>query len=124
MKILKIAIIALFTSAALVACKKENVESVKPFTIEGKWVGTTNGSGYFGMNIKPGGSLDRFNSSGSITASGTWELHGDTLSGSYQFLSSGTDVTFSALVNKTQNTFSGNWSNSGGEIGTMTASKK
>jgi hypothetical protein len=124
MKILKIAIIALFTSAALVACKKENVESVQPFTIEGKWVGTTNGSGYLGMNIKPGGTLDRLNSSGSIVASGSWQLKGDSLSGNYQFLSSGTDVTFSALVNKTQNTFSGNWSNSGGEVGTMTASKK
>lgn len=124
MKILKIAIIALFTSAALVACKKENVESVQPFTIEGKWVGTTNGSGYLGMNIKPGGTLDRLNSSGSIVASGSWQLKGDSLSGNYHFLSSGTDVTFSALVNKTQNTFSGNWSNSGGEVGTMTASKK
>src|SRR5262245_40458475 len=98
MKILKIAIIALFTSALFVACKKENVETAQAFTIEGKWVGTTNGSGYLGMNIKPGGSLDRLNSSGSIVASGNWQLHGDTLSGNYQFLSSGTDVTFSALV--------------------------
>jgi hypothetical protein len=125
MKILKIAIIALLTSAALVACKKENVDSVQqPFTIEGKWVGTTNGSGYFGMNIKSGGSLDRLNSSGSIVASGNWELKGDSLLGNYQFLSSGTEVIFKALVNRTQNTFSGNWSNSGGEVGTMTASKK
>ena len=124
MKILKIAIIALFTSAALVACKKENVDSVQPFTIEGKWVGTTNGSGYFGMNIKPGGSLDRLNSSGSIVASGNWQLKGDSLLGNYEFLSSGTEVIFKALVNRTQNTFSGNWSNSGGETGTMAASKK
>jgi len=124
MKILKIAIIALFTSAALIACKKEGVDSMAPFTIEGKWVGTTNGSGYFGMNIKPGGSLDRFNSSGSIVASGNWQLKGDSLSGTYQFLSSGTEVIFSALVNKAQNTFSGNWSNDGGETGTMAASKK
>src|SRR4029453_6400324 len=114
MKILKIAIIALFTSAALIACKKDNVETAHAFTIEGKWVGTTNGAGYFGMDIKPGGTLDRFNSSGTITASGSWELHGDTLSGNYQFLSSGTDVTFSALVNKAQNTFFGIWQNKGG----------
>jgi hypothetical protein len=124
MKILKMAIIALFTSAALTACKKDNVETAHTFTIEGKWVGTTNGSGYLGMNIKPGGSLDRLNSSGSIVASGNWQLKGDSLLGNYEFLSSGTEVIFKALVNKTQNTFSGNWSNSGGEVGTMTASKK
>jgi hypothetical protein len=123
MKILKIAIITLFASAVLGACKKENVETAHSFTMEGKWVGTTNGAGYFAMNIKPGGDLDRLNSSGSIVASGSWQLKGDTLSGNYQFLSSGTDVTFSALVNKNQNTFSGNWSNSGGEYGTMSASK-
>jgi len=124
MKILKIAVIALFTSAAFMACKKENVAPAAPFSIEGKWEGSTSNGGYFGMNIKPGGSLDRLNSSGSVVASGNWELNGNTLSGSYHFLTSGTDVTFSAAVNKNQNTFSGNWSNSGGEQGTMTASKK
>lgn len=123
MKILKIAVIALFTSAAFTACKKENVTPA-PFTIEGKWEGKTDGGGYFGMNIKPGGSLDRLNSSGSIVASGNWQLNGNTLTGNYQFLSSGTDVTFTAAVNKNENTFSGNWSNDGGEQGSMTASKK
>lgn len=123
MKILKIAIIALSASAALTACKKENVNTPAPFTIEGKWVGTTNGGGYFGMNIKAGGSLDRLNSSGSIVASGNWQLKGDSLLGNYHFASSGADVMFGALVNKNQNTFFGNWSNSGGETGTMTASK-
>jgi len=124
MKILTTAVIALFTAATFIGCKKESISTPPSFTIEGKWEGTTGSGGYFGMNIKSGGGLERLSASGSVAATGNWELNGNSLSGSYHFPSSNTDVSFNATVNKAQNTFSGTWSNSGGEQGTMTASKK
>ena len=124
MKIVTAAFIILFTSVAFIGCKKESINTPPSFTIEGKWEGTTGSGGYFGMNIKAGGQLERLSTSGGVAATGNWELNGNTLSGNYHFPSSNTDVTFNATVNKNQNSFSGTWTNSGGEQGTMTASKK
>ena len=124
MKILTTAVIALFTAATFIGCKKESINTPSSFTIEGKWEGTTGSGGYFGMNIKSGGELERLNASGAVAATGSWQLNENSLSGAYHFPSSNTDVTFNAIVNKNQNTFSGTWSNNGGEQGTMIASKK
>lgn len=122
MKFVRTAFVALLVTVAFTACKKDDAKA--PFTIEGLWEGETGGGGYFGINVIPGGTLERLNPSGGVAATGTWELNGNTLSGDYHFPASNTDVTFSAEINSKQETLSGTWSNNGGELGTMNASKQ
>lgn len=122
MKFVRTAFIALLVSASFASCKKEKTKA--PFTIEGLWEGNTDGGGYFGINVNPGGDLERLNTYGNVAATGSWELNGNTLSGDYYFPSSNTIVTFSAEINTKEQTLSGTWTNDGGEIGTMTASKQ
>lgn len=125
MKILKFVMFVVSLAGILVACKKDNV--APPFVIEGKWegkLGTAPASpnSYFGIQIKPGGVLERFNSSGTVTATGTWQLAGNQFSGTYTF-ASGTIVEVTATVDKGQNKLSGNWENSGNEVGSWYANK-
>ena len=122
MKFVRTALVALLVTAVFTSCKKDHDK--RPFTIEGLWEGNTNGGGYFGINVNPGGTLERLNGSGAVAATGHWVLEGNTLSGDYHFPSSNTDVTFSAEVNVNNETLSGSWSNNGGETGTMNASKQ
>ncbi|HEX5653510.1 MAG TPA: hypothetical protein VFX58_10575 [Chitinophagaceae bacterium] len=121
MKILRMTFLALVLSSLFMACNKDN-DTTPPFSIEGKWTGTTGNGGYFGMNIKPGGVLERISSSGSVSATGHWQLNGNALTGDYTF-TSGTVVTMQATVDKSQNKLSGTWANNGGEQGTMSATK-
>jgi hypothetical protein len=122
MKFVRTTIFALLVAVSFTACKKDN-DVKAPFTIEGLWEGNTNGGGYFGINVVAGGTLERLNGSGSVVATGHWELNGTTLSGDYHFPVSDTEVTFSAEINSNLETLSGTWSNDGGELGTMTATK-
>jgi hypothetical protein len=122
MKFVKAAIVALLITAAFASCKKDDVEA--PFTIEGVWDGETGNGGQFAINVKPGGVLERLNYADAVVATGNWQLNGNTLTGDYYFPSSDTEVTFSAEINSNQRTLSGTWSNNGGEVGTMTASKE
>ncbi len=128
MKILKSALVVLMLSAAFVACKKDDVQPQQPaFSIEGTWEGKiASGSaipyGQYALNIKPGGGLQRVNKSGSVSASGTWQLSGNSFSGNYNY-ASGTVVTFSATVDKAQKKISGSWQNNGGEQGTFYVTK-
>lgn len=120
MKFIRMAAIALVLSTAFVACSKDKNDT--PFVIEGTWKGTTGGGGFFGVNLKAGGVLERIYSDGQVGATGTWQLNGKTLTGEYHF-ASGTDVTMTANVDTKHNKFSGSWSNDAGEIGTMQATK-
>jgi hypothetical protein len=120
MKFIKMAAIAIVLATVFVACSKDKNDA--PFVIEGTWKGTTGSGGFFGVNLKPGGVLERIYSNGSVGATGTWQLNGKTLTGEYHFVS-GTDVTMSATVDTKHNKFSGNWSNDVGETGTMEATK-
>jgi len=126
MKIWKIAMMLLVSLAgSFVACKKDNVNP--PFVIEGKWDGKlgtapNTPNSFFGIQIKPGGVLERLNSSGTVTGTGTWQLAGNQFSGTYTF-TSGTVVEITGTVDKGSNKVSGNWENSGNEFGTWYASK-
>jgi hypothetical protein len=123
MKISRLAILAFILATTLIACKKDNDnDNQDSFAMEGVWKGTTGNGGFFGVNIKQNGTLERINSSGDVSATGTWQLSGNTLSGSYDF-ASGTHVVMSATVDKANHKFSGTWSNNGGEQGTMQANK-
>jgi hypothetical protein len=119
MKILKLATIALMISLAFIACKKSDD---KPFVIEGTWEGKL-GPSFIGLNIKPGGTLERVSSNGEVSATGNWQFQENTFTGKYTFLS-GTIVNISGTVSKSSNTISGTWKNSGNEQGTWNVSKK
>lgn len=126
MKIMKSLIVALLVTSFFVACKKDNTPP--PFTIEGKWEGKIgNGnstpSGQYALNIKSGGVVERVNSSGNVTASGTWQLAGSNFSATYNY-QNGTVVEVTALVDKGSKKLSGNWENNGGEEGSFYANKE
>lgn len=123
---LKSASLCLLLSLVFVACKKSN--DAPSFNIEGYWegkLGTGNATpnNYFGIKIKPGAVLERYNGNGTLSATGTWQLNGNTLTGTYTF-TSGTIVTLTASVDKGQNKLSGTWKNSGEEEGLWNATKK
>lgn len=114
MKFLKSAVLAALLSTVFFACKKDNNEP--GFIIEGKWEGKLgNGNatptGFIGLTIKPGGVLERTISSGSVSATGTWQLNGNSFTGTYTFTSSGTVVNLVGTVDKAKNKISGTWSN-------------
>lgn len=122
MKILKMAAFALLLSTAFIACSKDKDNTSAPFVLEGTWKGQTGNGGFFGLNIKAGGTLERIGSTGSVSATGSWQLVGNTLSGTYDF-SNGTHVIMSATVDMKKYKLTGTWSNNGGEQGTMYADK-
>ena len=124
MKVLKISLLVFFLSAAFIACEKDDDSTPPPFSIIGTWEGTTGNGGYFGAKFQQGGQMQRILSSGSVSATGSYQLNGNTLTGNYTYITSGTQVTFTATVDKNLNTLNGTWQNNGGEQGTMTAQKK
>lgn len=125
MKFLQLVGVAVLSLAAITSCKKEDVKP--PFAIEGTWegkigTGSTKPDGYFGIVVKPGGILDRLKNDGSVSASGKWQLNGNTFTGDYTF-SDGVKVTLTGMVLKSENKLDGTWTNSGNNSGTLYASK-
>lgn len=127
MKILKTAIIALFVSTAFIACSKDKNEPAG-FSIEGSWTGkigtgAVTPNGQYALNIKKGGTLERIGANGTVSASGSWSIVGDTFTGIY-FYSNGTVVDISGTVDQSKNKLTGTWENNGGEEGTFYADKQ
>ena len=126
MKFLKTAVFALITSAALVACSKDDT-STSSFKVEGVWEGKIGQnsdapSGQYKLNIKSGGAVERISSNGSVSASGSWNLTENTFTAIY-FYSNGTVVDVNGTVDKAKNKITANWSNNGGEQGTLYLNK-
>lgn len=128
MKVLKMAIIALFVSTAFVACNKDNDDKPAGFTIEGSWsgkigTGDVAPNGQYALNIKKGGTLERIGANGTVSASGSWNLVGDTFTGIY-FYSNGTVVDVTGTLDKASKKITGTWENNGGEEGTLYVNKQ
>lgn len=126
MKMLKTLGLGLLLAFVFVACKKDN--DPPAFAIEGFWEGKLGSgnvtpNGYFGIKIKPGAVLERYNGSGSLSATGTWQLNGNNFTGTYTF-TSGTVVNLTGTIDKGQNKLSGTWENNGDEEGLWNAMKK
>jgi hypothetical protein len=124
MKFLKSAVVVFILTATFFACKKDDAQP--SFSIEGTWtgkIGTGNATpnGQYALNIKPGGGLERINASGAVSASGTWQMAGNTFTGTYTY-SSGTVVSFTASINKAARKITGTWQNQS-EQGTFHATK-
>jgi hypothetical protein len=130
MKILKTTFFTLLFSTAFtfllsttfISCSKDKENTSNTFSIEGTWTGKTGNGGQFGIHIKSGGVLERFGASGTVSATGTWQINGNTLNGTYDF-ATGTHVVMTATVDKSNNSLTGTWVNDAGEQGTMFAEK-
>jgi len=126
MKFLRKAIMALFITGAFIACKKDH--DAPAFKIEGSWTGkigtgAETPSGQYALNIKAGGNLERIGATGSVSASGSWNLTGNTFTGIY-FYSNGTVVDVTGTVDKSTNKITGTWENNGAEEGTLYVNKQ
>lgn len=116
MRILKIALIALFTSGIFVACKKEKTENPKnpAQAIEGKWVGKY-GFGndvpgiYFSLNFKSGGVIEEISSNGEVKGTGTWEMTGNTITAHYTWFSNQQPFSIVAAFYASTGKILGNW---------------
>ena len=126
MKKFQFLLFALLMTIGFVSCNKDN-DDEPVFTMEGKWTGklgtgsATPGS-QFALNLKAGGTLERLNSSGSITGTGLWSLSGKSFTANYTF-NSGTVVDLVGILDQANNKLSGSWTNSGGETGLWNATR-
>jgi opacity protein-like surface antigen len=124
MKNFRIIAVALLMTIGVISCKKDN-DDAPAFVMEGQWTGKLGtGSGtpasQFALNLKTGGVLERLNSSGSVTGTGSWSLTGNNFTASYTF-SSGTVVNLTGNLEKASNKLDGSWTNSGAETGLWNA---
>lgn len=106
--------------ALTTSCKKEN-DSKPGFVVEGKWQGKIGTDpavpiSQFSLNLKSGGVLERINSGGTVSGTGTWSVNGDQFIGNYT-LNSGTSIQLFGTVKKNINQIDGTWINNGGETG-------
>jgi hypothetical protein len=128
MKLLRSFLAILLLTATLTSCKKDNEGVMPAFNAEGLWSGKLSEgqappTGFFVMELKPGGVLERSNSTGNRTATGTWQLSGNNFSGNYVFQSTGTTVTLTGTLSKGAKRIEGTWSNNGGETGLFHATQ-
>lgn len=116
MRVLKIALIALFTSGIFVACKKEKTEKPEnpAQSIEGTWVGKY-GFGndapsiYFSLKFKSGGVIEEIGSSGEVKGTGTWEMTGNTITAHYSYVSNQNSFSLVAAFDASTGKLLGNW---------------
>lgn len=126
MKHLRSVSLALMLMTALLACKKDAEPA--EFSMVGKWEGKIGQnqnapSGYFALNLKSNGTIERIDSDGDVNATGTWDLEGEEFTAIYTYPGS-TVVFVEGTVDKSQKKLTGNWENSGDEVGTFYATQK
>jgi hypothetical protein len=126
MKHLKGIAMTLLLTATLVACKKDSEPAL--FTMTGKWVGkigqgSSEPTGYYALNIKSNGTIERISSNGEVSATGTWTLEGEVFTAIYTYPGSGGTVNVDGTVDKGKNKLVGFWENTGDEEGTFYATR-
>lgn len=121
----------LLLAAVFTSCSKDkDVPATPSFNIVGVWAGklgtgSSIPTGYFGLDVKANGKLDRVTADGEVTGTGTWTLNGNTFKGHYVASSNGVSIDVTATVDKIANKLTnGTWENSGDNSGTWYASKK
>ncbi|MGN6294608.1 MAG: hypothetical protein ACTHMV_17800 [Chitinophagaceae bacterium] len=131
MKLIKFFAAGLLMAALFTACSKDKDTPAPPaFNIVGRWegklgTGSSIPTGFFGLDVKANGKLDRINDEGEISGSGTWTVNGNTFTGHYVSNSNGVSIDVIATVDKLSNKLTGGtWENSGNNSGTWYANKK
>lgn len=131
MKLIKFFAAGLLMAALFTACSKDKDAPTSPaFSIIGHWegklgTGSAIPTGFFGMDVKADGKLDRVNSDGEVSGTGTWSVDGTTFKGHYVSNSTNVSIDVTATIDKVANKLTnGTWENSGDNSGTWYASKK
>lgn len=120
---------AFFLSFLLLSCSKSKDETTPPpYVVEGIYLGKIGSgiqtpTGHFSIKLKSGGLMDRINEVGSVTATGTWQLSGNTFTAHYES-SSGVKVDLTGILNSAQKRIQGNWSSTNGNSGTYNVTKE
>lgn len=125
MKIVKNLMMVLALSSIFVACKKD--KDTPAYVVEGTYEGKLGSgvaipTGFFGLQLKAGGILNRITSTGEVTGTGTWTLSSNKLTGDYVG-SNGIIVSIEATLDQSQGRFSGHWENSVNNEGSWYAAK-
>jgi hypothetical protein len=125
MKIVKNLMMVLALSSIFVACKKD--KDTPAYVVEGTYEGKLGSgvaipTGFFGLQLKAGGVLNRITSTGDVTGTGTWKLVSNKLTGDYVG-TNGIIVSIEATLDQSQGRFSGTWENSVNNDGTFYATK-
>ena len=131
MKLIKFFAAGLLMAALFTSCSKDKDAPAPPaFNIVGLWEGKLGSgsnvpSGFFSLNVKPGGQLERVHTDGEVTGTGTWTVEGTIFKGHYVASSNGVSIDVTATIDKAANKLTnGTWKNSGDNYGTWYASKK
>lgn len=119
---------AILAITVFVAYSNKNEEIPRAFSMDGVWegkigTGMSTPAGQYSMLINSDGTLQRVNTSGSITASGTWELSGRRFTATYNY-SNGTIVIITGTMDREKSKLTATWENNGNEEGSLFASKK
>ena len=78
---------------------------------------------YFAFKIKANSQLDRINASGTVTATGSWELTGSAFTAHYES-SSGVKVDLTGTLTEADKRIQGTWSSTNGSSGKFHATKE
>ena len=116
MKILKIAVLALFITTVFLACKKDHDQPISNAAIEGVYSGKfgyDNGTPDedFKFAVKPNGIFQELSvNSGNPTGQGTYTLNGNTLKATYKMLFSPYNkYSVSGTFNPSTGKITGTW---------------
>lgn len=114
MKLIEIPlVIALLVLMLSCSKDKDNTES-NPVTIQGSWKGAyglsqQDPSHYYAFQIKDGGAVEEYSSSGEKKAVGTWTLSGEDFSATLTYVSSGSTYKAVAKFNSKAKRLDGTW---------------
>lgn len=132
MKLIRIFTAVLIMAATFTACskdKKDTPEAPASVSILGKWEGKLGSgnaipTGYFGLQIKDNGKIDRISTGGEVSGTGTWTLNNTAFKAEYT-ADNGVVVKISATFDKLLGKLTGGeWENSVDNGGTWYANKK
>jgi hypothetical protein len=115
-RLLKLMTIMLLAGITFVSCNKDNDDVKQPATAEGLYsgkygFGTDVPDNAYKLNFKSGGVLQEIGiSSGAVTGQGTWQVNGNTITGTYTMVFSPFNVysisgTFDAATQKITGTW-------------------
>jgi len=127
MKLVGMMMAIMLISVLAISCKKDKEEA--GFVMEGLWSGKIGTgvqipNGQYSIFLKKGGVIERVNSSGTATATGTWSINGTAFTAQYTFTSGGTVVNLTGTLNKELKRLSGDWTNDGDEEGSWYATQQ
>ena len=113
MKALRILGLVLVLAAAITSCKKDNVSKGNK-AAEGMWVGkwgdgSEDPSYYYRLELKPGGTLNRYDDENNVIATGTWTVNGIEFIGQYTMTHNGFKASVKGLYHDIVGEITGTW---------------